>query len=468
MAAAPIATTALQTFQAGIRGRIILPGDYTYDAARKVYNANIDRRPALIVRPAGVADIVRAVNFARDARLDIAIRGGGHGVAGFATCDNGLVLDLSAMKSVRVDPRTQTARVEAGCTWGDLDHASHAFGMATPGGVISTTGVSGLTLGGGFGHLSRKYGLSCDNLISADVVTADGRFLTASIAENIDLFWALRGGGGNFGVVTSLEFRLHPVSTVIAGPILYPLEKTSDVLRVFNDYMKTAPEDFSAFFAVLIVPPGPPFPESLHNTKVCGVVCCHVGGTAEAAKDVEPLLSVGPPVFSHLGPVPYPALNSMFDPLLPPGMHHYWKADYFRDVSGPAIEAHVQYGPGIPTVSSAMHVYPVNGAVSRVGPSDTAYSYRDAAFGNIIAAVYPPSLGSQLPHGRQWVRDYWSALHPHSAGGSYVNFLMEDEGQDRIAASYRDNYARLLEVKKKYDPDNFFHLNQNIRPLGDA
>ena len=304
MAAAPIATTALQAFQAGIRGRLILPGDYTYDAARRVYNGSIDRRPALVVRPAGVADIIRTVNFARDARLDLAIRGGGHGVAGFATCDNGLVLDLSPMKSVRVDPRTQTARAEAGCTWGDLDHATHAFGMATPGGVISTTGVSGLTLGGGFGHLSRKYGLSCDNLISADVVTADGRFVTASIAENTDLFWALRGGGGNFGVVTSLEFRLRPVSTVIAGPIFYPLEKTRDVLGLFNDYLKTAPEDFSAFFAVLIVPPAPPFPERLHNTKVCGVVCCHVGGEKEAAKAAEPLLSVGPPVFAHVGPMP--------------------------------------------------------------------------------------------------------------------------------------------------------------------
>jgi hypothetical protein len=236
-------------------------------------------------------------------------------------------------------------------------------------------------------------------------------------------------------------------------------------LRLFNDYMKTAPEDFSAFFAILIVPPGPPFPENLHNTKVCGVVCCHVGGEAEAARAVEPFLSVGPPVFSHLGPMPYPALNSMFDPLLPPGMHHYWKADYFRDLADPAIDAHVEYGPQIPTVSSAMHVYAVNGAVSRVGSADTAYSYRDAAFANILAAVYPPSLASQLPHGRQWVRDYWSALHPHSAGGAYVNFLMEDEGQDRVAASYRDNYARLVRIKKKYDPDNLFHLNQNIRPM---
>ncbi len=464
MAAPSIATTALQAFQSGLRGKLIVPTDKDYEAARRVYNANIDRHPAMIVRPAGVADVVRTVNFARDSGLDIAIRGGGHGVAGFATCDNGLVLDLSSMKGIRVDPRTHTARVEAGCTWGDFDHATHAFGMATPGGVISTTGVSGLTLGGGFGHLSRRHGLSCDNLISADVVTAGGQFLVASIAENTDLFWALRGGGGNFGVVTALEFRLHPVSTVIAGPIFYPLDKTREVLRLYNDYMKTAPEDFSAFFAILIVPPGPPFPEHLHNTKVCGVVCCHVGAEAEAAKAAAPLLNVTPPVFSHLGPMPYPMLNSMFDALLPPGMHHYWKADYFSDLNDACIDAHIQHGPAIPTVSSAMHVYAVNGAVSRVAPTDTAYSYRDAAFGNIIAAVYPPSLSSQLPQGRQWVRDYFAALHPHSAGGAYVNFLMEDEGQERIAASYRDNYARLATIKKKFDPSNLFHLNQNIRP----
>jgi FAD/FMN-containing dehydrogenase len=466
MAAPSIATTALQAFHASLRGKLIRPGDETYDTARRVYNGDIDRRPALIVRPAGAADIVRSVNFAREHKLDVAIRGGGHNVAGFGTCDNGLVVELSSMKSVRVDPRTQTARAEPGCTWGDFDHATHAFGLATPGGVLSTTGIAGLTLGGGFGHLSRKYGLSCDNLVSADVVTADGQLRTASAAENTDLFWALRGGGGNFGVVTSLEYRLHPVSTVIAGPIFYPIEKAPEVLRLFSSYLRTAPEDFSAFFAILIVPPGPPFPPELHNRQVCGLVCCHVGGEGEAAEAVKPLLSVGPPLFSHIGPVPYPALNSLFDPLLPPGLHHYWKADYIRDLTGPVIDVHMQYGPQIPNFTSVMHIYPVNGAVSRVDPGGTAYSYRDAPFVHIIAAVYPDS--SQMPQGRQWVRDYWSALHPHSAGGSYVNFLMGDEGQERIAASYRDNYARLVQIKRKYDPDNLFHLNQNIRPLAAA
>jgi FAD/FMN-containing dehydrogenase len=458
-----ISTAALEALSSGLRGKTIRPGESAYDAARRVYNGMIDRRPALIVRPAGVADVIRTVNFAREAKLDIAIRGGGHNVAGFGSCDHGVVIDLAGMKSVRVDPGRRSVRAEAGCTWGDLDHATNAFGMATPGGVISTTGIAGLTLGGGFGYLSRKYGLVCDNLLSADVVTADGRFLTASATENPDLFWALRGGGGNFGVVTSLEYRLHPVSTVIAGPIFYSLEKARDVLRVFNSYLKTAPEEFSAFFAFLVVPPAPPFPAALHNKTVCGVICCHVGEQEAADRAAEPLLDAAPPLFSHIGPVPYPMLNSLFDPLLPPGLHHYWKADYMLDLSERAIDVHLQYGPQIPNVTSAVHIYPVNGAVHRVGSAATAYSYRDAEFVHILAAIYPDS--TPMPQGREWVRNYWSALHPLSAGGAYVNFLDADEGEERVAASYRSNYARLVEIKQRYDPDNLFHLNQNIRPL---
>jgi FAD/FMN-containing dehydrogenase len=462
MASPGINQSAVQGLQSVLRGNLVLPGDSAYDAARRVYNAMIERRPAVIVRPAGVADVITGINFARAQRLDLAIRGGSHNVAGFATCDNGMVIDLSSMKGIRVDPVKRTVRAEAGCTWGDLDHATHAFGLATPGGLISTTGIAGLTLGGGFGHLTRKYGLCCDNLLSADIVTADGQFRTVSATENSDLFWALRGGGGNFGVVTSLEYKLYPLSTVIAGPVFYPLEKTAEALRLFNDHMKNAPEDLAAFFAILIVPPGPPFPEPLHNRKVCGVVCCHLGTQQEAEQAAKPFLDFGPPLLAHLGPMPYPVLNSMFDPLLPPGMFHYWKADYMRDHADAAIQAHVQQGPRIPTVSSAMHIYPVNGAVRRLGTTDTAYSYRDADFVHIIAAVLPD--GAQIAEGRQWVRDYWSALHPHSAGGAYVNFLTEDDGQDRVAASYRGNYGRLAEIKKKYDPENLFHLNQNIRP----
>jgi FAD/FMN-containing dehydrogenase len=369
------------------------------------------------------------------------------------------------MKWVRVNPTKRTVRAGAGCTWGDLDHATHAFGLATTGGVISTTGIAGLTLGGGFGYLVRQCGLCCDNLLSADVVTADGKFLTASASENPDLFWALRGGGGNFGVVTSLEYKLYPVSTVIAGPIFYSLDKSQAALKLFNDYMKQAPEELQAFFAFLIVPPGPPFPEHLHNRKVCGVVCCHVGSQQEADKALKPFTDFGPPLLAHFGPMPYPALNSMFDALLPPGMHHYWKADYIRDHSPEVAEIHAKFGPQVANIHSGMHIYPVNGAAKRVGKNDTAYSYRDADFVHIMFSVNPDP--STVSAGRQWVRDYYDALHPHSAGGTYVNFLMDeaDEGRERVKASYRDNYPRLLEIKKKYDPKNLFHLNQNIRPV---
>jgi FAD/FMN-containing dehydrogenase len=455
--------TALQELRANLRGEVIARGDLGYDAARKVYNGMIDRRPGLIVRCANVADVISAVNFARKNGLTLAVRGGGHNVAGFGTCDDGLVIDLSPMRGIRVDPSKRTVRAEGGCTWGDVDHATHAFGLATPGGVISTTGIAGLTLGGGIGHLTRKYGLSCDNLISADVVTADGRFLTASADENDDLFWGLRGGGGNFGVVTSFKHRLYPVSTVYAGPILYPLEQARDALRFYRDYMAQAPDDLNAFFAFLIVPPGPPFPEHLHNKTVCGVVCCYVGSLDKAEKVVRPLREFGPPVFEHVGPLPFPALQSAFDPLLPPGLQHYWKADFVKELSDEVIEAHVKYGPDVPTFNSAIHIYPVSGAAGRVGKNETAFSYRDAAFTHVLAAVYPDP--ADTPKNKTWVQNYWSELHRHSAGGAYVNFMME-EGEERVAASYRDNYQRLAAIKAKYDPTNLFHVNQNIKPNG--
>jgi UDP-N-acetylenolpyruvoylglucosamine reductase len=466
MAAKSIEAKVVESLRTSLRGKLIRPGDEAYETARKVYNAMIDRHPAIIVRPAGVADVISSVKFAREQSLDLSIRGGSHNVAGFGTNDDGLVIDLSSMRSTRVDPAKRTVRAEGGCTWGDLDHATHAFGLATTGGVISTTGVSGLTLGGGFGHLTRKLGLCCDNLLSADIVTADGQFRTASATENPDLFWALRGGGGNFGVVTSLGFKLYPVSTVIAGPIFFPIEKTAQALLLFNDYMKRAPEELQAFFAILIVPPGPPFPEHLHNKKVCGVICCYQGTQQEADKAVKPFTDFGPPLLTFVGPMPYPVLNTLFDALLPPGLHHYWKADYIRDHTPAVAEIHAKFGPQIPSVPSVIHIYPVNGAVKRVGKNDTAYSYRDAEFTHIIAAVFPDA--APMAEGKKWVRDYWSALHEHSAGGAYVNFMMADEGQERVAASYRDNYARLLEIKKKYDPTNLFHMNQNIRPVGEA
>jgi FAD/FMN-containing dehydrogenase len=452
--------------QARFRGEVVVPGHPAYDSARKVYNAMIDKRPRVIVRCADTADVISAVKYARQNHLRAAIRGGGHNGGGLGTCDDGLVIDLGRMKGVHVDTADGTIRVEGGCTWGDVDHATSAFGLATPSGIISTTGVAGLTLGGGIGHLTRKYGLLCDNLISADVVTAGGKMLTASDAENPDLFWALRGGGGNFGVVTSFEFRLHPVNTVTAGPILYSLEKSRGALRMYRDYMNSAPEDINAFFAFLIVPPGPPFPERLHGKTVCGVVSCYTGAPEGAEAAIRPFMEFGPPEFAVTHEMPFAALQRFFDPLLPAGMNHYWKADFMRDLSDEAIEVYAKYGPEVPTVSSAMHIYPVNGAAHRVSNDATAFSYRDANYVNVIAAVCPDA--ADIPRHRKWVREFWSAMHPHSAGGAYVNFLMEDEGDERVAASYRGNYKRLAEIKSRYDPQNLFCVNQNIRPAGAA
>jgi len=446
---------------ASVRGEIIQPGDAAYDEARKAYNAMIDKRPRVIVRCADVADVIACVNFARESGLTLSIKGGSHNVAGFSVCDDGLVIDLSRMKGIRVDAEQRTVRAQGGCTWGDLDHATHPFGLHAPGGVISTTGIAGLSLGGGVGHLTRKAGLSCDNLLAADVVTTNGELVKASAKENADLFWALRGGGGNFGVVTSFEFKLHPVSTVFAGPVLWGLDKARDAMRFWFQYMAKAPDDMNAFFAFLIVPPGPPFPEELHNKTVCAVVCCYTGPMEKAEEVTRPLREFGPPLLDGVGAMPFPAIQTAFDPLLPPGLLHYWKADFFKDLTDEAIEAHLKFGPAIPTVNSAVHLYPVSGAASRVGKNDTAWSYREAQFALVIAAVYQDAVDG--PANIKWVRDYWEAVHPYSAGGAYVNFMME-EGEDRVRASYRDNYDRLVKVKNKYDPGNLFHLNQNIKP----
>jgi len=453
----------VSAFRARLRGELIRPGDGRYDEARKVWNGMIDRRPALIARCAGVADVIAAVNFAREQRLPVAIRGGSHNVTGNAVCDGGLVIDLSAMRGIRVDPEKRTARAEGGSTWGDLDHATHAFGLAAPGGIISTTGIAGLTLGGGIGHLTRKYGLSCDNLLSADMVLADGRFVTVSQKKNADLFWGIRGGGGNFGVVTSFEFRVHPVSNVMAGPILYPVEKAREALRLYRDFMNKAPQDLNAFFAFMIVPPSPHFPTHLHNTTVCGVMSVYTGHPTKAGRLIAPLRKFGPPVVDFFGPMPYPAVQSMFDGLVPAGLQNYWKADFMDELSDEAIEAHVKHGPAIPTFNSVMHIYPVSGAANRVGKDDTAYFYRDAKYVHVIAAMYPNP--DHTAKNVAWVRDYWSALHPYSSGGAYVNFLME-EGEDRVRATYGGNYERLAALKRKYDPNNLFRLNQNVRPKG--
>lgn len=451
----------MEAFRSALQGSAITPSDESYGTARRVYNAMIDRRPRLIVQCADVADVIRSVRYAGEEGLTLAVRCGGHSVAGFGTCDDGLVIDLSRMNRIHVDPGRRVARVEGGCTWGDFDHAAHVFSLATPGGIISTTGVSGLVLGGGFGYLSRQFGLACDNLISADVVTADGNLLRAGAGENPDLFWAIRGGGGNFGIVTSFEFRLHPVSTVFAGPVLYWLEEGTEVMRWFDSFMAVAPRALSAFFAYLIVPPGPPFPESLHGKTMCGIVYVWSGDPDKGEQATRPLREFGSPVFSIGQAVPYPAVQSMFDALLPHGQHHYWKADFNAGFSEDIIAGHLCFGPRIPTVQSAVHVYPLDGAVHDVAADETAFAWRDVRFTHILAAVSPDP--DPMPQYSDWVRSYWSALHPHTAGGAYVNFLM-DEGDERIGDSYRRNYPRLAAIKKKYDPGNLFRLNQNIRP----
>ena len=452
--------TALQAYRAQLRGTLIKRGDPEYDQARKVYNAMIDKRPQLIVRCADVADVIASVNFARANKLLLAVRGGGHNGGGLGVCDDGMVIDLGAMRGIRVDPKAHTARVEGGCKWGDVDHATHAFGMATPAGIISTTGVGGLTLGGGIGHLSRRFGLTIDNLLAVDVVLADGRFVTASAKENEDLFWAVRGGGGNFGVVTSFEFRLHALSTVVAGPTLWPLERAAEVMKWYRDFIGKAPVELNGFFAFLTVPPGPPFPEALHLKKMCGVVWCYTGDPAQADKAFAPVRATEPALYG-VGPMPYPMLQSAFDALYPPGHQWYWRADFVNELSDEAIARHVEHGSKMPTMQSSMHLYPIDGAVHRVGRKDTPFDYRDARWAEVIVGVDPDPANRDAI--TSWCKNYWEALHPYSAGGAYVNFMM-DEGQERVQATYREHYSKLVALKQKFDPANLFRVNQNIRP----
>jgi FAD/FMN-containing dehydrogenase len=444
-----------------VRGEVIGPGDEGYEEARRVYNAMIDRRPAVVVRAVNAGDVIASVNFARENQLDLALRGGGHSVPGFGTCDDGVVIDFSRMRGVRVDPPSQTARAEGGATWGDFNAATHAFGLATTGGIISTTGVAGLTLGGGIGYLDRGFGLSCDNLVSADVVTADGRFLVASERENEDLFWAIRGGGGNFGVVTSLEFQLHPVKDIYGGPMFFELEHAGDILRFYREFIAEAPEELGGFPAFQIAPPLPFIPEDRHGDTFIAFVACWAGPLEQGEQAVAPIREVAPIVAEHVGPMPYPALNSAFDALVPPGLQHYWKANFVTDLTDEAIEAHLQHGPKVPVVNSTVHVYPINGACHRVAAEETAFAYRDANFATVIAGMWPDPAENESSIA--WVRDYYNATAPLSEEGGYVNFMADDD-QDRIKANYRGNYARLVDIKRKYDPDNLFHLNQNIKP----
>jgi FAD/FMN-containing dehydrogenase len=452
---------AVQDLATRVRGKLIGPGDADYEQARQVYNGMIDRRPALIAHCADVADVIASVNFAREQKLPLAIRGGSHNGPGLSMVDDGLVIDLSGMKSVRVDPVARTARVEGGAVWGDVDHATHAFGLATPSGFISSTGVGGLTLGGGIGYLARAHGLTIDNLLAVDMVLADGSVVTASADDHPDLFWAVRGGGGNFGVVTSFLYQLHPISTVYGGPMMWPLEQAADLLRFWRDFILTAPENINGWFGFAAVPPGPPFPEELHGKTVCVIVWCYTGELDKAEEVFKPIRGFGTPVVDFAGPIPWPALQSMFDALFPAGMQWYWKADFFTELSDKAIDLHTKYGTQLPTMFSTMHLYPINGAAHRPATGDTAFSFRDASFAEVIVGVDPDPANNERMI--QWAKDYWMALHPYSAGGGYINMMM-DEGEENVRNAYRDNYARLALIKAKYDPENLFSVNQNIKP----
>ncbi|MEV4739964.1 FAD-binding oxidoreductase [Streptomyces sp. NPDC049555] len=447
-----------------LRGPVTGPGDEDYDRARAVYNAMIDKRPGAIVRCRDAQDVAAAVGFAREHDVEIAVRGGGHSGPGLGLVDGGMTIDLSPMDSVHADPDAAVVRAGGGVQLGDLDRATHAVGAATPAGIVSTTGIGGLALGGGHGYLTRRYGLTVDSLLGADVVLADGTQVTAGPADHPDLYWALRGGGGNFGVVTSFTFRMHPVHTVGVALTLWPVERTAEVLDWYRGFMPRAPQEMYGFFAVLAVPPAPPFPQEIHGKKMCGVVWCHTGDDADGgARDLlDAAEGAGRPVFAFAAPMPYPALQGMFDELLPPGLQWYWRGDFFDTLPDAALEVEQKYAEAIPTGLSTMHLYPVDAAAHCVPRGETAWSYRDAVWSGVYAGIDPDPLNAGVI--KRWCVDFWNEMHPYSMGGAYVNFVGADEGTDRVRATYRDHYDRLARVKRTYDPDNVFHVNQNIEP----
>lgn len=451
----------VKKFKESIRGVVITSDHASYDEERSVYNGMVDKYPGMIVKCRDIADVIATVNFAREQKLLLAIRGGGHNAGGLGVCDGGVVIDLSLLKGIRIDAKASTIRVEGGCTLADIDHATQPFGKAIPTGVLGTTGIAGLALGGGIGHLSRKYGLTIDSLLEADVVLADGRLVTASERENKDLFWAIRGGGGNFGVITSFLFKLQDAGIVYGGPTLWHIEDAEKILRAYRDFILKAPAHVYCYFAFVTVPPVAMFPEELHLKKMCGLLWCNVGPAEKGAKAVQVFRALKKPALDYAGPLPFSAMQGLFDALYPKGLQWYWKADFVKDLTDEAIAINVKYGNRLPSPHSTMHMYPINGACHKKKNKDTAFSYRDANWAQVMVGVDPdPSNNEKIS---SWAKEYWEALHPFSAGGAYINFMME-EGQERVKASYRDNYQRLTKIKAKYDPGNLFRVNQNIKP----
>ncbi|OZJ02397.1 hypothetical protein BZG36_04875 [Bifiguratus adelaidae] len=453
---------AVEELSSKLRGPLLRPGDADYKQASMIYNRMIDKHPALIVQCEDVADIIAAVNFARDQHLTLAIRGGGHNPSGLSTCDDGLVVDLSRMRRVHVDPIARTAWVDGGCLWKDVNHATDVFGLAAPSGVISTTGVGGLTLGGGVGALARPYGLLVDSLLAVDMVLADGSFVRASREAYPDLFWAIRGGGGNFGVVASFLFKLYPVSKVLGGLMIWRFEDAKKVMQFWRDFMfKEAPDEMNGWFGFMMVPPAPEFPEELHLQKVCAIAWCWIGAPEQGEKLFSTIRDRVPPVLDLIQRMPFPVMQSMFDALYPPGLYSYWKSDFFDSLSDEAIDVNIKHSAQLPSPLSVMHLYPINGAVHRIGKKETAFNYRDAQYVSVILGADANRKSSESLI--QWVRAYARDMHPFSMGGGYVNLQMA-EGVNQVKASYGENYEELVKIKQKYDPQNFFHVNHNIAP----
>jgi FAD/FMN-containing dehydrogenase len=454
-----MASSAVDGLAAALTGRVVERGAEGYGEARALYNAMIDKHPAAVAYCVNEADVAAAIRLARERGLPIAVRSGGHNGAGLGSCDDGLVIDLSAMNQVTVDPTARMVRVQGGAQLGDVDRATHEHGLAVPAGIISTTGVGGLTLGGGIGHLTRSCGLTIDNLAAATVVLADGSVVQTDPVRDADLFWAIRGGGGNFGVVTSFSFRCDDVSTVQAGPVLYDLEDAADLMRWYREFLPAQPDALNGFFAFLSVPPGPPFPEELHLRKVCGVVWCYAGDDDSPA--LREARSFGTPLLDGVAAMPLPDWNSAFDGVYPAGDQWYWRGEFVREISDDAIEQHLAFAEAMPTWKSTMHLYPIDGAAGRVGSDETAWAFRDAVWSQVIAGVDPDPANAESI--RSWAVDYSDAVRPHTLGTGYVNFQMQETG-DRVRAMYGGNYDRLARIKSEYDPDNVFRVNQNIKP----
>jgi FAD/FMN-containing dehydrogenase len=458
-----VPTEALPALRASLRGSLVLPGEPDYDEVRAIWNAMVDRRPALVVRAAGAADAILAVGFAREHGLSLAVRGGGHNIAGNAVTEGGLMLDLSRMRSVRVDPAARTARVEPGATLAEFDREAQAFGLATPLGINSTTGVAGLTLGGGFGWLSRKHGLTVDNLLSADIVTADGRLLHASAEENDDLFWAVRGGGGNFGVVTSFEYQLHPIGPqVLAGLIVHPFAQAKELLEGYRRFVASAPDEVTAWVVLRKAPPLPFLPAEWHGKNVLVFAVCAVGDVVAAERALAPLRSLGRPIADVVGAVPFAEWQTAFDPLLTPGARNYWKSHDFKTLEDGLLRVLVESAERLPTPESEIFLASVGGAINRRAPDATAYPHRDVEFVINVHTRWRDSADDRAHIGR--TRELFDAAAPFATGGVYVNFMPEDDHGRVQNGAYGVNYARLARIKSKYDPTNLFRMNQNITP----